>query len=122
MVSRRKFHKACKRLKANLATGNYEKNYGICNNLYQLLHTTDFHDNIHQHLNSWPYFSGNKFYPVPGYDNLDECEAYYYHTGNDVWNGEYGWYRRHLLDHLITQSYYPSLIKRIKSYFNNQGK
>lgn len=48
---------------------------------------------------SWPLFSGDPVYPVPGYPNPETA----YEECRDFWEGEYGDMRRDLLDFLITE-------------------
>lgn len=48
---------------------------------------------------SWPLYSGDPIYPVPGYPSAGEA----YNHCRHYWEGEYGDMRRDLLDFLIQE-------------------
>lgn len=73
---------------------------GICGNIRSLGHEVD-EDRLHGLFKSWPQFSGNPTYPVPGPGGLGAAWAYKHII--DVWKGEYGDMRRELLDHCIAE-------------------
>lgn len=72
---------------------------GICGNIGPL--SWDNGEQLGALFRSWPKFSGNVVYPVPGVDSMTPSEAFVYIR--DVWEGEYGDLRCELLDHCIAE-------------------
>lgn len=72
---------------------------GICGNIGTVSGGDEEH--LAVLFRSWPKFSGNVVYPVPGVDRMTPSAAWA--RIHDVWVGEYGALRRELLDHCIAE-------------------
>lgn len=72
---------------------------GICGNIGTV--SGGEQEQLAELFRSWPKFSGNVAYPVPGVDRMTPSEAFFYIR--DVWVGEYGALRSELLDHCIAE-------------------
>ena len=73
--------------------------YGICSNLFIHDVTLRWEDLVAKAAESWPEFSGDKYYPVP-YQGLLPETAYTAQLEVDKWSGEYGAARRRLCQHV----------------------
>ena len=73
--------------------------YGICSNLFLRDVTTRWEGLVAVAAESWPEFSGDKYYPVPHPDLLPES-AYTAILEVPKWTGEYGAARRRLCQHI----------------------
>lgn len=72
---------------------------GICYNLFLHNVTTRWEGLVAKAAESWPEFSGNRFYPVAHPDLLPES-AYTAKWEVPKWTGEYGAARRRLCQHV----------------------
>jgi len=71
----------------------FSPKWGICDNLWE----AGWEHGIPAELmESWPHFSGNRGFPVPG-----GADAYW--TTLDLWTGKYGALRMDLLKHMIRE-------------------
>ena len=73
---------------------------GICGNLPYPVHS-DHIERLDALFKSWPKFSGDSAFPVPGVDGMTPLCAFAYIP--NCWEGEYGALRRELLDHCINE-------------------
>lgn len=87
------------RLRTLRDAGPTGRHTGICGNIDTV--SGGYIKQLHVLFKSWPKFSGDVVYPVPGVDRMTPGEAFVYI--HDVWEGEYGDLRRELLDHCIAE-------------------
>lgn len=79
---------------------------GICDLIAEFV-LTSRHDNerwLRVQFSKWPEFSGDRVFPIPGYD--DPAQAYVRANEHEMWSPEhpYGAARRRLLDFLIDRA------------------
>lgn len=88
---------ALKQLREN---GPKNRDVGICSQFY--LYSSEQRRQFRDSFKTWPHYSGDISFPVPG--TAAAIDAYFY-DGNDLWDRdtEYGRLRWDLLDHIIKE-------------------
>lgn len=99
-----KVWEALQSMKENGPGDNY---YGICSNLdfndMSISAYDTWNDNHKACFKAWVEYSGDSWYPIPGYDNYTPAEAFDETGRYQMWDRthEYGTARWRLLDHCI---------------------
>jgi hypothetical protein len=119
MVTREKFHEACKILKEKVKNGQHKPYLAICHNLTHVLDEPSYHL-VGKYSKSWKYYSGNYSFPVPGPNGESGVDAF--KSQWNLWTGEYGELRKELLDHLIHASRETIFMKLKNGWFRSLNK
>lgn len=98
-------------VQAYVENGTHCEHAGICGNVADKLYSAGVPQDVHNEVDdmlraafeTWPMFSGDTSYPVPGDNGHTPATAYNYYAGveEDLWQGEYGAWRKDLLRHCI---------------------